>query len=534
MPALEHPSEVMLAAVLNEAMPPDRVEEILEHLDECERCERRLEQLEPGIAEYRRFRQRILPQLPQPLRPWPDLQLEMDRVDRLPSQPRSIAVPRRAGGRGKKTLRSAWISALAAGILVAGLLLWPRGDGLLRAEILLEKAASAAAKSPARARSHLRVRTRTASFTRPAVLRGGGTDPLDGLQTRFQAAHYDWSDPLNPAVFSNWRNGLQKRVDKVELSAGHAGSGESQEYTLHTATPDGPLREAALTVEASDMLPVSGRFQFADSEWVEIATLPDAPAPTAVPETSPLAPAIAPPVVVNRPVLSQTELAGRELMVRDAIDRMQGGIGQPIGIETESGKIVVTIYNLAPQQEGQLRAGLRDMEGVIVRSSGRGPDSGPDTPPGSPSALAAPFPAIDTSEAILSRAHVLNQLSVRFPPEVEARLSATGRGLLADMRSRHLASINREIDTLSSQLSGTRPWSIAKEKPPRDAGGSSPPSVAALTQAATAVHRLVTSVYAGGAGQVDAASAWPELDGQLSTLRRVARQLAQNSLETVH
>ncbi len=39
MPALEHPSEAKLAAVLNEAMPPGEVERILEHLDDCKLCE---------------------------------------------------------------------------------------------------------------------------------------------------------------------------------------------------------------------------------------------------------------------------------------------------------------------------------------------------------------------------------------------------------------------------------------------------------------------------------------------------------------
>ncbi len=523
MPALEHPSEAMLAAVLNEVMPPERVEQILEHLDDCERCERRLEELEPGIAEYRQFRQRILPQLPQPLHPWADLGAGMDRVDRKPSKIHPISGQRSKTPREKR-LWPAWMSAVAAGMLIAGLMLWPRGDGLLRAETLLRRASNATAKAPSRAHLKLRVKTRTASFVRPAVM-AGGADASASVRSRFEAAHYDWNDPLNPAAFEQWRNALHNKVDRVAVNEG-AGP---KEYTIHTTTQEGGLREAALTLEANEMLPVSGRFEFEDAEWVEIATIPETPSTAPLAEVAPTIP-VAPmqPAAAARPIPGEAELGERELNVRSAIDRLHGAVGQPVGIEVESGNIVVTVYNMAPQQEGQLRAGLRDMEGVVVRTAERGPDSGPETPPASQAALAAPFPAIDTSEAIVSRAHLLNQLATRFTPELQAKLNATARGTLDEMRMRHLAAINKDIETLAAELSNTRPLSIAKA--PRDAGGTSPPSFAAMTRSATAVHRLVTSVYAGGTTQVDAASAWPELSNELSRLRILARHLS----ETMH
>lgn len=522
MPALEHPSEAKLAAVLNEAMAPEEVERILEHLDECKRCEERLEELEPAIAEYRSFRERITPQLPRPTRPWPDLQAEMDRMDRRPSKLRRIAAEPKpvtmAAPHSRHAFNAKWMSAIAAGVLVCGWIFWPRSGTLLRAETLLQASMSAVSHAASRSRSHVRVKTRTASFLRPAVLHGaGGPGNLDAVRSKFQAAHYDWNDPLNPRAFAEWRSTVPDKADRVSSSG--------REYTIATTAPQGALREAALTIQSSDMLPVSGRFQFADAEWVEIAAVPDsaeAPPPVA---TAPTLPSSAPAPGVQQPALSGAALAERELEVRSAIDHAQGGAIPPVGIETESGHVVVTIYNLAPQQEGQLRAVLESMEGVIIRSQGRGPDSGPDAPTASPSGVAAPFPAIDTSEAIVSRAHLLNRLSERFPPELEASLSAQSRGLLAELRSRQAAAINREIELLHTQLSSTRPLSVAQEPPPRQASGSSPPPVTALIQAASSVHRLVTSIYAGGVGQVDAASAWPELAGELARLRASTRQL---------
>jgi hypothetical protein len=524
MPALDHPSEAMLSAVLNEALPPEQVERILAHVDNCAQCDRRQEQLEPAIAEYRRFRRRIEPQLPRPTRPWADIWAEMERMDR-PTKLQVVATARPA--RKRSVLIPAWASAIAAGILIAALMLWPRGDSLLRAETLLRKASLAASHSTTRTKSRLRVRTRTTSYIRPAVLvNGSGPDGLDTVRSHFIAAHYDWSDPLNPDAFGNWRNSLANKIDRVAVTARET-NGEPKEYTVDTSTPESGLREAALTVEAKNLLPVSGKFQFADSEWVEIAAVPDAPEaavpPAPVPSVEP-APAPAPPVTA-RPRLSAAELAEREIEVRAAIDRTRADAGEPVGIETESGNVVVTIYNLAPQQEGQLRASLEGMDGVIVRSADRGPVSGQDTSPSGQAAAAAPFPAIDTSEAILSRAHLVEQLATRFPPEVEATLSADGHATLHAMRARHLAALSRDIDTLSAQLAGTRPLSSYPDAPVQDA--ASPPTPAALTKAAAAVHRLVTAVYAGGAGPADAASIWPELAAGLSKLRYLAGQQSQ-------
>lgn len=511
MPALKHPNEAMLAAVLNQPMPPVEVERILEHLDHCRSCDRRQQELEPAISEYRRFRQRMAPQLPRPPLPWADIWVEMDRIDRNPLEQINRA-SRVKQMPNRRIMRPGWLSAIAAGILLAGLALWPHGDSLMRAETLLRKATLATSHSSARTRSHLRVKTRTASFIRPAVLvRGTQTDQMEAVRTRFEAAHYDWTDPLNPAALGSWRNSLANKSDKVTKT-----DREPAEYTLETSTDEGSLRDAALTFEAKDLQPVSGRFQFADAEWVEIAAVPDAPelpaapgpAPAPATTVAPEAPS-APPIEVPR-MLSEIELAEREVEVRAAIDRMAPGAGEPIGIETESGKVVVTIYNLAPQQEGQLRASLQGMEGVVIRS----PDS--NASPAGQTAVAAPFPAIDTSEAIVSRAHVLDQLARRFPPDLEARLSETSRATLQVLRSRQISAVRQDVETLVGQLSSTRPLSVGTEP-------SVPDVSASLTQTATAVQRLVTSIYAGGAGQVDPASVWPQLAAELSRLRLLTR-----------
>ncbi len=301
-------------------------------------------------------------------------------------------------------------------------------------------------------------------------------------------------------------------------------SAEGKEYTLDTSTTDGALREAALTIDAKDMLPVSGRFEFADSEWVEIATVPEtveAPVATAVPPANLPVPVAVEPPVVTRPALSAIELAERELEVRAAIDRLNGGAGQPIGIETESGNIVVTVYNLAPQQEGQLRAGLGSMEGVIIRSADRGSDSGPDAFPACQAPGAAPFPAIDTSEAIVVAGAPVEQLAARFRPEMEAKLTDNGRvsctrcGAPPGRDEAGYRHADVAIGRHSAVVGTRRPLARIPKGPPSFGG--------ALTEAARSVHRLVTSVYAGRVRWMRHPS-WPELAAKFARLRRLELQ----------
>jgi len=198
----------------------------------------------------------------------------MERVDRQPAKRRELATPVRPARAPedevltrtlvprpvrmpradqpqrparflRPALRPGWMSALAAGIVICGLLLWPRGDGLLRAETLLLKASNAAAHSPSRAKSHLRIKTRTASFIRPAILgNGAGPDGMDAVRSRFQAAHYDFADPLNPAAFGEWRNSLRNKTDKVAVTAREQ-SGDPKEYTIDTTT-QAPVLGAAI------------------------------------------------------------------------------------------------------------------------------------------------------------------------------------------------------------------------------------------------------------------------------------------------
>jgi hypothetical protein len=325
---------------------------------------------------------------------------------------------------------------------------------------------------------------------------------MDAIRAQFAAAHYDWSDPLSAGAYANWRAKIGHRTVEVSEDRGQS--------TIRTVADGGGIAEASLTLDASDLSPVSARFVFSPQDWVEIAKAPDAPV-----EVRPLAsaPADAP---VTQPASSvEPSVAERELMTRLAIDRLGAGAGEPIDVDVEpDGRIVVTPYRLGELRESQLRANLQGVERVTVRS----PEAS-ERQEEAPASLAGADPAIDASNAIASRAHLLSQLAERFPPVTEAELSPAARKDLREMRVRHARALEGDIDTLARVLAQNRPLRLsASELPDGD------PVPKALLESAVAVNRMVTSLYAEKAGE---GSAWPRLGEELARLRYLAHQYSQ-------
>jgi hypothetical protein len=96
----------------------------------------------------------------------------------------------------------------------------------------------------------------------------------DTVRAEFAAAHYDWEDPLNPKSFLDWRRTLPRKSDDVAVENDSA-TQAPKDYAIRTHTADCVLREASLTVGASDLLPKRGKFIFEDGEWVEVTAIPE-------------------------------------------------------------------------------------------------------------------------------------------------------------------------------------------------------------------------------------------------------------------
>jgi hypothetical protein len=325
---------------------------------------------------------------------------------------------------------------------------------------------------------------------------------MEAVHARFSAAGYDWGDPLSAAAYSGWREHIAHRT--VELLE------DPRRSTIRTTVSDGALQEASLTLDASDLSPVSARFVFSPQNWVEITKAADAP-----PETAPTAAASGEvPSTHTAPVVERS-VAEREILTRLAIDRLGAGAGEPIDVAVEpDGGIVVTPYRLGERRERELRASLQEVERVTVRS----PEAAErqDEPPTS---LAGAEPAIDASNAIASRAHLLSQLAERFPAETLTGLSEVSRKGLREMQARHARALEADIATLARVLAQSRP-----SRPPAPGSADSGAVPKALLESAVAVNRMVTSLYTEKVGDGPARQ---RLGTELSRLQQLAHRYAQ-------
>jgi hypothetical protein len=488
MQELEHPTEEALEFFLASKLASEEVRRIVEHLDECSFCERRLNEMEPALAEYRACSALVFGKLRAQIE-WPDLRIE-------PVQTRR---------RGRVVF--AWLAAAAAGVLltIAAVNSYRRGEAPVRAETLLKGATN---NETILQSARLRVKTRTTSLVRPAILRGAAETSLEerALRSRFAAARYDWVDPLSPGAYSRWRNSLTEKTDSVSV-ARDPGSHEPREYTVRTTSTDSTLREATLTLTAA-LAPVKGTFLFADREWVEITVIDDAaPMVSAPPERLPASRAM--PAPLPSPV------AQRELKVRLALEAAYSS-EQPAVIDVQpDGDIVVTLYRSAPET---LRVALEAIPGVTFHSPDRPDNDSIPAPTGAGDLI------IDTSQAINGQAGLLNQLSERFGAGAEATLDETARQQLRDLRIRHLVQLDREIENLLRLLKDDHPgFSLPS------GGPAEPSSARAVLKSAQEVNRLVTSLYA--ADSHDGTTLWPQLASELSRLQQMTGEYARSLSE---
>jgi len=494
MPEIEHPTEELLSALFEKQLPAAEVEHLLAHLDSCRICEQRLGMMEPAFARYQHCRELIAPRLPKPPQAWGDIVAEMRKVERARRTVPTV-------GRRRVTMRR-WIGALAAAVLLGAILFWPQRSTELRADTLLLKATGKTPHRPANAR--LTVRTPRSTFLRPAVLSDtvSQIQEMDAIRIRFAAAHYDWSDPLSAGAYASWRARIAHRTAEVTERYGQS--------TIRTIADEGAIAEASLTLDARDLSPVNARFVFSPQDWVEISAAPDAPV-----DLGPLAAAPGSAPMPEPEAKAEPSVAERELMARVAIDRLGAGAGEPIDVDVEpDGRIVVTPYRLGELRESQLRASLQGIERVTVRS----PEAA-ERQEEFPASLAGPDPAIDASNAIASRAHLLSQLAERFPTQTEAGLSPSSRKDLREMRVRHVRALESDIDTLARVLAQSQPLRLSVSGLAR---GDQIPK--ALLESAVAVNRMVASLYAEKTGET---AARQRLGEELARLRYLAHQYSQ-------
>jgi hypothetical protein len=501
---MKHLTECQLNSVHQDA--PELEERILLHLAKCDSCERGTE---PAIDRYRAYRREATRLVPRPPHPWRDIWMEMDRADAILSRATRSESARRP--------RPVW-SGLAAGAVLGGvLLLWPRPDARLRAETLLPQIEASVSRSPSRARQGLRVRTPAATFLRPALL-GVSDRSSPNWRERFRAARYDWNDPLSPRAFSEWRNSLKRKSDRVLIRP--ASSSTPKELTIQTTAQESLLQEASLTVDAASLLPIRAKFVFAPEDWIEISVIPNflpeaemaASHAPAVPKSADASEASG---VIPQPPANDSH-ASTELAVWLIADRLSDPTGEPIRMDIRDGnRISVTPYSLNAGQLQQLSVSLQGIPGVdlhIPNSSQSAPEAPPERDP-----------AINLSETIFSRAHLLADLAEHFPEAVEMKLSPSARIELWQLRSHHASRLEQEIEALEVRLKNPGPANNRMNEAP-----TATSLIQKLVLEAGKVNRSVIITSAARTGDPEAGPAWQKLADEIARLKELADEYASS------
>lgn len=442
MPSEKHLSDEQLAQFQDGNL---RSNELI-HLESCGECSSRLHDLERAISTFHEYLKAAHHRQPPPPQPWQGL---------------SAIVAGHSNDKPKFSLRWVWMAATAASLLVVFLFVdWKRSnDASATAQDLLSR--SSRIDPPPESR--ISVMTRGATILRPALLETEiDPDPsLERLHRAFDHANYNWREPLSARSFLAWRNGLARKRDRVNV----IGEGSQRTYRVRTENPAGPLKAAALTLQAADMRPTAGSFDFVDGGTVEMSLVGKLPegiveghsrkAKDASPETP----------------------AGPEdtLRVLAALHRIGADVEDPIAVSEDPNRgVVVRGSGLSPERQKAILENLSGLPRTTVDFSAADPRDRssssrsseryvPSLPAGirqkleerSGGAVALQIltdEVLDSSASLLARVHAVEVLRERFPPSVESNLTPAGRRILGDMRRDHAAKIKGEIEDIQAKL----------------------------------------------------------------------------------
>jgi hypothetical protein len=367
-----------------------------------------------------------------------------------------------------------------AALIVVGTFYQLRQAPSVQAAVLLRKAV---AVSAIQARPAHRIRVRTShrqEFTRLAGAQAAVMQvaEIQVVAALFQAAHYDWNDPLSARAFQQWRDEQAHKTDEVTTVSNPRASSES--YTrIRTVAAEGELAEASITL-SGELSPVEERLEFRDREWVELSEIADTSTESA---GGTVANHVEVPVRAAEPPSRPAAFAPRasasisdELQVLSALSAVEADLGDPVDVALSDGKVVVTGEDgIPPQRQQKIRDSLAGIQHVEVEFS---PSRPPAVPPAAAvaagSAAGTPVSSwqarlekqlggraefdrfstqlLDLDDLAMQRVYALRRLAQRFSPEDEAQLSSQDLNVLHEMSRKHTAVLAEKVSGMEQIL----------------------------------------------------------------------------------
>lgn len=463
-----HPDEGLLLRYLDGEAPARKMRQVKRHLEACWDCRTAVEEFERAIGACVHYRKNVLAtHLPAPPAPWADLSREFDRMD---AEVAAHSFSARLTRWLMPTPAMRWMLSGAAIIaLAAGLYYQFHETPSVQAASLLKRAVVAAQAHPGPAR-RIQVRTRTARY----VLH---RDVVPALAAMFVAAHYNFDDPLSAKSFGDWRGTLPSSQDEVRTVADPVEPGKSC-FEIRTIAVAGELATASLMLRTSDLVPVQGRFEFRNQEWVELTDFTDA---SATEGGTPATTRLEAPVRRTEPSRSAAVPSGssasisEELRVLAALHDLGADLGDPLEVKLAEGRVLVSGIGISSERQRQIHEKLDSIPGVTLQFGSA--EAGSDASAGGPPQTVAEPPKnsklesrlekqlggrfeferfsgqmLDWTEAAMSRAYALRALAQRFPAGSEAGMAAPDRQLLDDLVRDHAAQFSAKVDALHRAL----------------------------------------------------------------------------------
>ncbi len=470
-----HPDDGILLRYSDGELPAREARQVERHLEACWQCRTEFEELKATVAQCMRYRNQVLgAHLPPPPAAWGDLSRGFARIDN--SRVEEPVLSRIS----RPFFNLRWSLAGAAALLVAfGAYYELRETPSVQAASLLKRAVIATAH-PAHPVRTVRFRTNSSQFVRAVAAKPSALPA--SMEAKFEAAHYDSTDPLSARSFQSWRDRQSEKQDEVSTVADPQTPAESC-YRIHTIASTGDVAAATLMLRTSDMVPVEGLLEFRDNQWIEFSEFTGFPdgsvdANTASSVEAPERLAVPPSRLAVVPPRSSVSVSD-ELQVLSALHQIGADLGDPIQVTLTPEKILVSGVGVSPQQRQRIQRTLESMPNVAVQftepiaaaapegSLGSPAPSGTTRAPAANSKIQSRLeeqvggPAqfeqfssqiLDVDESALARAYALRTLARQFPPSAEAGLQTQDRRTLRDMAREHVSNFAASVNTLQHAL----------------------------------------------------------------------------------
>ena len=551
----DHPDEQKLLLLLDGELSSQEKSEIEEHLHRCWECRTKAQKLQNGIYAFVEYAETSFsPKVGAPPNGWRGFDALLDHATIGAAPPRTslrtfaALLQSLAGSRQRR-----WSFAAAAAGLLAFIVMWPvAAPPALSASEFLGRVQSSRRELAGRAQGkailqRVRIRVGAHSLVRnlvhsqSVVSTATHAKPEEPeVQSAFEQARLDWSDPLNPDRYSAWHASLAAATDRVTKAAGSV--------TLTTNTNETAIREASLTVDANDWHPTTEQFRLESGTTIEIAELSfSIGAVQPQPEKFSKNPEPAPSEhELRSATISAPEFLAAEVEVRVALHELGLDLGEPLEIQrsTDGGVIVSgTVSNpekllAARKRMAQIPNVTQDFQAASATPAGfRAADvtAGQLTASGAATPvlfekLKSAFPDLSARTAFVNgvagasddqlvRILAVKRLAERYTPAVEAQLDEVSKQKLQGILDDHISALRRQSASLASRLG---PFlNMPAERPQQRAAVSGWQEQAATAfRSIETIDQLCTELLIGVPHSgADAAQSERLLNESLATLR---------------